>query len=474
MNSDTADHLRLTTPGQRALPRTGPGGSCASHPEMAHAEVRRGERLIPKAVWTIAIVALALRLGMIVLLKAWEAPNPVEFHSLAISFLIGNGLSFGSWGHYGPSAVQTPTYAFILIAAFKIFGTDASAAYVAVLVLNALLGAFTVIPLFRLAKEFLQSTKCAYVTIVATAFWPTQIYLVTHAQAIALITLLVCCMGLFFLRATRSGAIWEWIGFCVSGALAALTEPVLLPVMAASAIAVLFLRCIPLSRRIILVSLLACAELCVQGPWILRNYMVFHALVPTKSSVWCNIWKGANPYATGTDRIANGDWRQIASIPENMISQERLARTDDSPHQYDMLTASQIAELQGKNEMEQDKVFKRWSLDWIGQNPGKWLELCGVRFIKTIWLEWDNPKSRNILYVISRSVLLCMALVGAAICCVRKLDLLFFAILFFCTIATYTLTIAAARFTLPLEPIAILLASAVFCLRRKDHAVIAA
>ena len=86
-------------------------------------------RKVTLLLWILVLAALALRLGAIVALKSWEHPSPMEHRGLAMSLVNGTGFSFGAFGYYGPSSVQSPPYPLLLTALFKIYGTDAPGAY---------------------------------------------------------------------------------------------------------------------------------------------------------------------------------------------------------------------------------------------------------------------------------------------------------------------------------------------------------
>lgn len=49
------------------------------------------------------------------------------------------------------------------------------------------------------------------------------------------------------------------------------------------------------------------------APWILRNYRLFHELVPSTTASGINLYIGNNPNATGSDRSATG--YVLSSVP---------------------------------------------------------------------------------------------------------------------------------------------------------------
>ena len=127
--------------------------------------------------------------------------------------------------------------------------------------------------------------------------------------------------------------------------------------------------------------------------------------------------------------------------------------------QYDLLTVEQKAELRGKSEAEREKIFAKYAKTWISQFPGQYAQLCGLRLVKTLWIEWDNPKSWDRLYVYftTRTLLLLATPIGLYMAWRRGWRVGYPLLLSLTCLLTYTLTIAAARFALPFEPLQLVL-----------------
>lgn len=417
-------------------------------------------RRMIKWVLMLALIALMLRIGAVVGLRAWEHPNAMEHAELAGSLVGGKGLSFNAgWGYYGPSAIASPTYPLILAGLFYVFGSSTTTAFVVAMAINALFGAATVVMLYPMAREIGARPVVAMLACTMLAFWPTQVYLVAHAQPIAMLTACVVGAIWMFNRAARTGSVWNWLAFSVFGCLGALTEPVFLPAMFLIGCFMLVWRTRPWHWRLRNAAILLLVAVALQGPWIARNYSVYGTFVPTKSGVWCNFWKSANPHATGSDRLAipEGEVKRLQGL--SPIDAERHARRSDTAHQYAMLTREQNQHLWGKNEVEQDALFRAWALQWLAENPVRYAQLCGIRFLKTVWVEWDNPKSRNIIYVLCRSGLLVASLGGLVLALRRGWRMGHIFLLMGTCLLTYTLVIAAARFALPHEPVQLVLSA---------------
>jgi 4-amino-4-deoxy-L-arabinose transferase-like glycosyltransferase len=417
----------------------------------------------------LSVIAFAARVGAIIYLKAWQKPNAMEHRSIAVSIETGKGFSFGDWGYFGPTSVQSPPFPFLLAGMFKIFGDttpadgslqDANVAYFAIMMINALAGAGLVWLTYAMARTLGGSTITAILAAVAVSIWPTQVYAARHVQAISLITCSLAASVVLFYRAMRTADLAPWIGYCVVATLATLIEPVFLPALMLSGGLTLIWRGLPTPARLRNAVTLIIVVLTLIGPWTVRNRIVHGKWMPIKSSVWVNIWKGNNEFATGTDRLPPSP-REKKLAQQKMFSDDEFVESSlDRDRQYVMLDPSQKSRLKNQPEMIREAVFKDFALQWIEANPKKYLRLCVVRVMKTVGVDWDNPKSYNIIYIVSRYALLVLTIVGLFVAIRQKWSLLFPAVIVGTALLTYALTVTAARFSMPFEPIQLCLAAA--------------
>jgi hypothetical protein len=405
----------------------------------------------------LSLLALLARIGTIVYLKAWAHPSAMEHRSIALQLVHGDGFSFGDWGYFGPTSVQSPTFPFLLAGLFKIFGDDSPRAYQTIMLLNALAGAATVWLTYALARTLGGTVLTGLLAAAAVAIWPSQVYAGRSVQAIALITCTLLGSIILFYRSVRSGALAPWLGFSVVGIIAAITEPVFLPAMALSGLLILAWRSLPWSIRLRNAAVLLMVTFALVGPWTLRNYIVHGRLMPVKGTFWVNLWKGNNDYATGTDRLALTPQAKARAKTKGDNFDDDLP---DTAHQYDMLDLSQKARLKHQPESVRETVFKEFALQWIQNNPKRYLHLCGVRLMKTLTVDWDNPRSYNTVYIVSRFLLLGLTTVGLIFAWRQRWSLGFAGLMAGVALMTYTLTVTAARFGIPFEPIQLCLGAA--------------
>ncbi len=418
-------------------------------------------------LWLFAAVAFVARVGVAVELKGWRSPNAMEHKSIAMSLAQGRGFTFGDWKYYGPTSVQSPPFPFLLAGLFKVFGTDtppdgslagANRAYLAVMVLNGVAGAGLVFLTYAAARTLGAAPLAGVAAAALVAVWPTQVYAARAVQAITLITCALTGMTVLYYRAVRTGSGGAWTGYAFLAALAALTEPVFLPAVALSGGLMLLTRRLTWGQRGRNAAVLAFATAAVIGPWTARNYVVHGKLMPVKSTTWVNVWKGNNDFASGTDRLVMTDaqrqkaWAQNGSLTNDDVS--------DTDHAYDMLDLSQKARLVNRPEPFREAVFREFAAGWIAAHPTTYAQLCGRRLLKTLTVDWDNPRSYNKPYLASRAALILMTLAGLAVAWRQRWSLLFPALMAGCALATYTLTVTAARFSIPFEPLQLTLGAA--------------
>jgi hypothetical protein len=412
-------------------------------------------RRVRLALLVICSIALILRLVAIVVLQAWRQPSAMEHEAIARALVAGQGFAFTDWGVTQLSSVQSPPFPLLLAASFKIFGVGAPAAYAALMVLNALLGAASCALTYAVVRALRGTPAAGLVAAALVAVWPTQIYATTFVQAITFIT--CCTLGVIWLfyRSVDTRRLGPWIAYGLIGCVGALTEPVLLPFMALSGLLILGWPGLPSAIRLRNAAVLFACAVIVLGPWALRNYHVHGAVVPVKSTFWVNVWKGNNPHATGTDRLALTD-EQRQALEAGLTEEQLRDPAFDGLRQYDCLTPEQRLRLTGKPEVEREKVFGEFAKTFISENPGRYAQLSALRLWKTVWVEADNPKAHGtkqyLLYWTPRTLLLVLTPLGLIVAWRRGWRMFIPLLVVGSALLTYTLTIAAARFALPYEP----------------------
>ncbi len=427
----------------------------------------------------LSVVAFTARVGLDLYEHAWRSPNAMEHRTVAQALVHGKGFTFGDWGYYGPTSVQSPPFPFLLASMYKIFGADtpadgslrgANAAYFAMMVINAFAGAALVWVTYYMTRTLGGTPLAALLAAALISLWPSQVYAARTVQAIALITLSVAAMTLLYYKSIRTGTAGPWIGYSVVAVLATLTEPVLLPALVISGGLILITRSLSFEARLRNAVVLGLVTLAIIGPWATRNFIVHGKMIPIKNTFWVNVWKGNNDNATGTDRL------KMTPAMQRELKKRTTSLSDedltDTPHQYDMLDISQRVRLANQPEALREDIFKEYATQWIHDHPGRYAQLCGIRLFKTITFDWDNPRSWNVVYISSRALLLFLTAAGLFTAWRQRWSLFFPAVIVLTSLATYTFTVTAARFAIPFEPFQLALGGAFVAslIQRKSQA----
>jgi|HubBroStandDraft_1064217.scaffolds.fasta_scaffold12558_2 4-amino-4-deoxy-L-arabinose transferase-like glycosyltransferase len=240
----------------------------------------------------MVLVALAIRLGvMVFLLPEQLDPQRDHWHfgyeagRIARSIVEGRGFSSPLFEDTGPTAWMTPVYPYLVAGVFKLFGTYTKASAIVLLSLNALMSALVCILVFLIARVSF-GDRVAKWSGWAWAFCPYAIYFpVERIWETWLATLLLCLLFLITLNLENENRLWKWTVFGLLWGLAALTSPALLSVLPFLAGWVIYRR----QRRgqrwfaVNVVATIAC--IAVLSPWFIRNYEVFHRVVPFRDNL---------------------------------------------------------------------------------------------------------------------------------------------------------------------------------------------
>ena len=269
----------------------------------------------------------------------------------------------GRTGHY-PSAYVPPLLSYIWLGVMHLVG-DTPAARGVILGFNLVLSVASPILAYTLARQLRMSIFAALLGGLFLTLYPTFLYVVAtyHQTELAVFMgLAVAVLAAHALKepeARLSTAIWLGV---VSG-LATLnrTEMLLVCPVVITLIAI-WRR----SFRLFLVGGLAMAL--TLTPWVARNWLTFHHIIPGAQSSGYNIWKGFNPYTNGS-----GNLTEEQGGPGRVVFERIYSETPASPTFETDLQAAYTAQLKidlaeaGWRRLLQlslNKVLLLWGLDW--------------------------------------------------------------------------------------------------------------
>lgn len=249
----------------------------------------------------MVVVALVLRLAVMSFLYP-ERTDPSRDHwrlggeagRIARSIVQGEGFSNPLFGKTGPTSWLAPVYPYLLAGIFKIFGVYSDASAIAALALDCLFSALTCIPIYFIAKKHFGEDAAVWAGWV-WAFFPYAIFFsADFIWATTLTTLLMSVIFLIALYLDASSSMWPWAGFGALSGLGGLTDPVVMsvaPFLGAWA----WFRLYKSGSRWLAPGLGAVlGVVLVVSPWFVRNYEIFHKVIPFRSCLGLEIYCGNN------------------------------------------------------------------------------------------------------------------------------------------------------------------------------------
>jgi hypothetical protein len=262
------------------------------------------------------LVGLALRLVAVAFFYQLQMP-PARDHwvfgwetaKIAASIASSHGFSSPLHGFTGSTAWIPPLYPYLLAGIFKLLGIYSTSSAVAVLVVNSVFSAVTVIPLYR-AACYLTDRQVAIVAGYIWALFPYAIYFSAHRiWSHTLAALLMTLMVAQGLRVLGSRRVVDWTVLGLVAGLNALTNPTALAVLPVILIWA-YMRSEGERRRFVLLSVATMLTLlAVCMPWTIRNYFVFGRFIPIRSNFWIEMRVGN----TGDTSDIVPDWAHPAN-----------------------------------------------------------------------------------------------------------------------------------------------------------------
>lgn len=390
----------------------------------------------------ILLVALSLRLAY-----AWDYQHPRPRQALAaIPFLLepGNiaaslarGKGFGDpfRANTGPTAWTTPVYPLLIAGIFRVFGIYTFASYVPAVLLNIFFSSLTCIPIFLAGKRIAGLSTAAIAAWLWAVFPNAIIFTVSiwdvSLSALLAATILWATLALFELSNVR-----DWLGYGLLWGLTLMTNATL------GSLLPFLLGWLVYRSRQFTRPALACgvAVLCCV-PWTIRNYTVFHACIPLRSVMGLQLWMGNNEETKGA-------WAGALHPIDNAADRARYV---------------QLGEIAYMDEKKEEAIR------FVLADPWREMRLIRMRFV-TFWSGGTVnpiaafPGAKSLAF---RGLLLFNLLAGIGallgiVALYRRRNRYAFPVsilVIVYPIASY-LTLASARYRLPIDPVILLLAAA--------------
>lgn len=327
----------------------------------------RGRARLIRITWKLVqspvvvfLVALAMRLRVASQLipgRAWSFFYEYnEFARIAWAVVSGHGYS-SPWANtpLAPTAVEPPVYSYLLVGIFKLAGAYSyRALWIAVLV-NAVFSAITATLILRLGKRDFSPA----VGVLAAWVWSCWLYEAAMAIRLwesSLAAVLLTVALLFLPSLARSRRISLWLLFGGLAGVAGLTNTTLLAVFPFFWVWLW----VEGRRRGQFNGRRALASIAIfvltLAPWMIRNYTVFHRLMPVRDNFGLELWLGNHE---GVTRRFDNDFPIL------------------NPSEYNRV--GEIGFMEEKREI---------AMNFIRQHPAEFLRLSGIRFFHF----WSSPE----------------------------------------------------------------------------------
>ena len=335
--------------------------------------IRFGNYPTSNTAFLVYIIAFLVRLSLVVFLPdlVSESPDRLRrYDRIALSLARGEGFSIRG----DPTAVAAPIYPFVLSVIYVLFGYSK----IVLRIFLSLVDAGHCLLFYLIARKYFDE-KIPILTAIMLIFSPYYIYAIFTTNIETLFLFLHALFLLHFSCSLQKKIPWKFLisGILLGVATLCRAVPLLLPVFFLPIFIILYQDNIKIG--------LFCFAIFLVGfifsitPWIVRNYLVFHRLVPIQTL------GGYHLYIAG---LKKNDYAEFSS------DHERLKESDFSG-------------------VERDNIYYRRSFERIKENPIKFIRLMVGRFFK-MWYKTDSERYDKILLFVN-SILLLSAFTGIII-----------------------------------------------------------
>lgn len=385
-----------------------------------------------------------------------------ETGRIARSIALGQGFSSPFQDTSGPTAWLAPIYPYLLAGVFKTFGVYTTKSAIAILSINSIFSALTIIPVFYIARRTFGLHAALWSGWFAALFPYAWYWAIKWAWETSLATLLLACVFVLSLR--MAGIDWksfvaqppaavappgpirttvfeslrgfslrthreEWLWFGLLWGLIALTNPSLLLWLPFSGLWLLLVqfRAEQMVKPLWAAVSAAAVFLFVLSPWVIRNYVVFHRFIPLRSNFGAELRMGNGDNAVGL-------WRFWMHPSSNVLERQKFQQMGE------------IAYVQMK---------KTEAAEFIRSNPLLFAKLCLKR---AVYFWYGTPRDTGFeLFTLGRNVgfLLSSILAFGGLWAMwrrRHPATFLFASLLFAAPLIYCVTFPHPRYRAPIEP----------------------
>lgn len=311
----------------------------------------------------ILILGIILRIMWISLVPTVPVSDFLVYHQGAISIITGKG--YRMYGYL--SAFEPIGYSAFLALIYFIFGSALIVGKTA----NIVLSVIGMIFLYLIVKKGFNNKKIAYICIFLYSILPLNIIYSSVISTEILFTTMFLILMYMTINSSNKKYSSAIMGILL-GVLSLIKPYMMIYQFAILVFDFIASRSIkkPLKKFLVITFFMALTI----SPWTIRNYLVFHKVIPISTNGGYNLYVNNNPYATGS-------WQNPFNIPDSPLLKYK------NPNDKFW------------NEVKVDEDGKKYAFQWIKSNP---LQFCKIGFIKlkNVFLvpdtgHWSTVKLEN-------------------------------------------------------------------------------
>jgi 4-amino-4-deoxy-L-arabinose transferase-like glycosyltransferase len=362
-----------------------------------------------------------------------------EMGRVARALATGYGYANPFVGHTGPTAWVPPLYPLLIAAVFKLTGVYTAGSAWLILTLNSVFSAATAPLIYKIASRCYNrrvAVWSAWLWVLYPAFMQYAVHWIWDMALTAMLFSLALLLAVKMRGigsapdAPSKQTTRNWLLFALLWALIAYSNPSLLLFLPACGIWIL-IGARPFSRGFLNATVAALCFLALLAPWTIRNYRVFHHLIPMRDNLGAEMEAANGPGSNGLEVEA-------ATLP--------LAARARRTMLYSFLGEYQYSKRMGQK-----------ADTYIAAHPAHYAAITLKRFY-FYWVSVPHPLGRHPSNEYIRELNYCFfsitGILGLALSLHRRIPAAkMFLWAFLLLPVTYYLIIANARYRHPLEPL---------------------
>lgn len=323
----------------------------------------------------------------------------------------------------GPTSMRTPGLPLVTGIVMAICGDSVICMRLTMCFIGAL-----IVPAIFLAGRAIVNVRTGLLAAVVGAVYPPWLYMSGAVLTDMPAAVLGCLVVWLLVRAWKNDSLPLVAGAGVLAGFTTLVRPTAIAFFGAGFVW-LFIVLKTWRRGLVAALMLFVGFSLLIAPWCVRNYHAHGRFVFISTKSGTELWKSTNPYATGINSL-------------DAFDDKRIFFLDDSV-----------------SEADADRIYKAAALKFIRENPGRFVELAGIKFVQ-FWKVWSPRVSLlpNLVTLFCFGPVLLLALVGMFKFGLRPGPELLLLLVIAAFTALHMMFTSMVRYRLPIEPLCLLLA----------------